>query len=95
MSGIRTGIFQNEQEYYQALTGWARELLASYALTHVKTSDGGLLRKNGGILVCFRRRISDLVSGLPRKAFRRYAAADRRGRRRRASNLASGKRGRI
>lgn len=60
MSGIRTGIFQNEQEYYQALTGWARELLASYALTHVKTSDGGLLRKNGGILITREELLAEL-----------------------------------
>ena len=62
MSGIRTGIFQNEQEYYQALTKWARELLASYALTYVKTSDGGLLRKNGGILITREELLAELGS---------------------------------
>lgn len=68
MSGIRTGIFQNEQEYYQALTGWARELLASYALTHVKTSDGGLLRKNGGILITREELLAELGPELPASA---------------------------
>ena len=68
MSGIKTGIFQNEQEYYQALTGWARELLASHALTHVKTSDGGLLRKNGGILITREELLAELGPELPASA---------------------------
>ena len=68
MSGIRTGIFQNEQEYYQALTGWARELLASYALTHVKASENGMLRKNGGVLITRAELLQELKPELPASA---------------------------
>ena len=68
MSGIRTGIFQNEQEYYQALTGWARELLASYALTHVKASENGMLRKNGGVLITRAELLQELKPEPPASA---------------------------
>ena len=53
MNTRKTELFQNEQEYYRALTVWVRNLTAAYGEARTKAAgeEGRLLRRNGGLIV--------------------------------------------
>ena len=53
MNTTKTELFQNEQEYYRALTVWVRNLTAAYGEARTKAAgeEGRLLRRNGGLIV--------------------------------------------